>query len=421
MTTVLDVLERRGFVDKITNEELRAALRQPLRVYCGFDPTSDSLHVGNLVALMGLAWFQKFGHTPYAIVGGATGMIGDPSGKAKERDLLDQESIEKNCRGIWENLKTVLSVNDQTVCPVMLNNYDWFSKFSFLHFLRDVGKNFRVGAMLGKDSVRSRLESPEGMSFTEFSYQTLQAYDFYHLKKEHGVTLQIGGSDQWGNITAGIDYAKRMGFEGLFGLTMPLLTTSDGKKLGKSEKGAVWLSSKKLSAYEFYQYFVRQQDADVIRLLRLLTFVEMEEIAHLEEKFNRGELEPNALQKRLADEVTKIVHGQEALNKAQMATKGLQPGQEATLSASVLNSLEVPKKLFQKNEIVGKRLLDLLAEAALSPSKGEARRLMQNGGVYLNNEKIEDEKRLIGEDDLIDKQLLLLSTGKKNKLLIEVK
>jgi tyrosyl-tRNA synthetase len=421
MSTVLDVLEKRGFVDQITSEELRKAVCQPLKVYCGFDPTSDSLHVGNLVALMGLAWFQKFGHTPYALVGGATGMIGDPSGKSKERDLLDPLTIQKNSQGIFQNLKTVLNAQDSKVAPVMLNNHDWFSKFSFLEFLRDVGKNFRVGVMLGKESVKSRLESSEGMSFTEFSYQTLQAYDFYYLRKEWGVNLQIGGSDQWGNITAGIEFAKKMGFEGLFGLTMPLLTTSDGKKLGKSEKGAIWLSSDKLSPYEFYQYFIRQQDADVVRLMRLLTFMDLEEITSLEDRYKRGEIEPNGLQRILASQVTEIVHGKEALLKALSATEGLQPGQEATLKSAVLKGLDIPKKVFERKDVIGKSLLDLLVESSLLQSKGEARRLIQNGGVYLNNQKIENEKRVIDEKDLIDDELLLLSSGKKNKLLLEIK
>ena len=307
MRNVIELLEERGFIEALTNEDLRKQVENPLKVYCGFDPSGDSLHLGNMVAMMGLAWFQRCGHTPVALVGGATGMIGDPSGKSVERQLLDELTIQKNLIGIQANLEHLLDARAEGCKPIFVNNYDWFKEFSLIDFLRDVGKHFRMSVMLSKDSVRSRMESEEGMSFTEFCYQMLQGYDFYHLNKEHAVSVQMGGSDQWGNIIAGIDLIRKKGGKSAYGLTFPLLTRSDGQKFGKSEKGAIWLSPEKLSPYEFYQYIVRVSDEDVIKLMRLLTFMEMSEIHSYASKMKELDYVPNTAQKKLASEITRIV------------------------------------------------------------------------------------------------------------------
>lgn len=422
MPNVIDVLQERGFIDTLTSDELRVAADKPLKVYCGFDPTGDSLHLGHMVALMGLAWFQRFGHTPVAIVGGATGMIGDPSGKSAERQLLDEVTIEHNLAGIKKNLETLLDFSPSVPQPLILNNLDWFGKFSFIEFLRDVGKYFRIGPMLAKDSVRLRMESEEGMSFTEFSYQLLQGYDFLHLYDHFGVNVQMGGGDQWGNITAGIELIRKTRGKGVHGLTFPLLTRSDGQKFGKSEKGAIWLSPERLSPYEFYQYLVRVPDADVIKLMRLLTFMEMDQVRAYEAAMQQADYVPNAAQKRLAEEVTRLVHGEEGLATALRVTEGAAPGAATKLDAQILESIagDMPSHALPLHDIVGHKIIDLVVNLGLQASKGEARRLIRNGGAYLNNEKISDENYAVLPQDLIDGRLLLLATGKKNKVLVRI-
>jgi tyrosyl-tRNA synthetase len=422
-THIVEVLQSRGLVDAITSDALLEAAKKPLRVYCGFDPTSDSLHLGNLQAIIGLAWFQRCGHTPVSIVGGATGMIGDPSGKQQERQLLDEATLRINEQGIQKNIETVLATKPGLPTPLFLNNYDWFKTFTFLDFLRDVGKHFRVGVMLGKDSVRARMESEEGMSFTEFSYQLLQGYDFCHLYKNYGVQVQIGGSDQWGNITAGIEYVRKTMGHSVFGLTMPLLTKSDGQKFGKSEKGAIWLSSEKLSPYEFYQYLFRTPDSDVITLLKRLTFIELGVIRELEHQMKEPGYVPNSAQKMLAEAITELVHGSDGLQKAVHATAGVLPGKVASLDAATLGALikEVPSATLSKDDVYDQKLIDVIVKAGFSESKGDVRRLIRNGGVWLNNQKISDENCKISPDDLIEGQFLLISLGKKHKSVVEVR
>jgi tyrosyl-tRNA synthetase len=422
MSNVIDVLQERGFIDALSSEELRAAANKPMKVYCGFDPTSDSLHLGSMVAMMGLAWFQRFGHTPVAIVGGATGMIGDPSGKSSERQLLDENTLQVNLLGIKKNLEAFLDFSDQPNKPVILNNYDWFKEFSFIDFLRDIGKFFRVGPMLAKDSVKARLNSEEGMSFTEFSYQLLQGYDFLYLFEQKGVSVQLGGSDQWGNITAGIDLIRKVKGESAFGVTFPLLVRSDGQKFGKSEKGAIWLSPDKLSPYEFYQYLIRVSDADVINLMRLLTFMDMSEIRQYEKLMKSPEYIPNIAQKRLAEEVTRIVHGDEGVQTAIKVTNAAAPGAATKLDASTLESIagDMPSHKLPLNEVVNMKLIDLMAKVGVQTSKSEARRLIRNGGVAINNKKVDDENHVISEDQLIEKRLLLIAVGKKTKVLIRI-
>lgn len=419
---IVEILQSRGLLDALTNEELKVASQKPLRVYCGFDPTGDSLHLGNMVAIMGLAWFQRAGHQPVALVGGATGMIGDPSGKQHERALLDEETLRKNEKGIQKNLETILK-NDPTLPePLILNNYDWFKQFSFLTFLRDVGKHFRVGTMMAKDSVKGRMDSEEGMSFTEFSYQLLQGYDFYHLFQNHGVQVQIGGSDQWGNITAGTDYIRKMTGKHVFGLTMPLLTRSDGQKFGKSEQGAIWMSAEKLSPFEFYQYLIRVPDSDVIRLLKMLTFVELGEIRDLEHRMKEPNYVPNTAQRLLAETITNLVHGQEGLHKALTATLGMAPGKVIELDANTLRDLikDVPSAKLLLADVQDQKLIDVVVKAGFSPSKGDVRRLIRNGGVWVNNAKIDDENFVVEASQLIENQFLLISLGKKHKSIIEV-
>lgn len=418
MKNVIDVLVARGFIEQMTHAELREKVNHPIKVYVGFDPTADSLHLGNLVGIMGLAWFQKFGHTPFVILGGATGLIGDPSGKSSERNLLDQKTLEYNVRKLDEFFRKILRFSGGPK-PVILNNNDWLGKFSLVDFLRDVGKHFRIGPMMAKEMVKTRLQSEEGMSFTEFTYQILQGYDFYYLCREHGVTLEMGGSDQWGNITAGTELNRKLGGDTLYGLTFPLLTRSDGKKFGKSEEGAIWLSGEKLSPYQFYQYLVRVADADVIKLLKMLTFLDLEEISEIE----AGMSVPNSAQKRLAEEVTRFVHGEEGLQAALKVTEGMAPGSVAKLSGAVLQELasDMPNAELLLSEVVGQKYVDIAVKVGLVPSKSEGSKLIKNGGAYLNNERVADPALAIASSDLIDGSFLLFSAGKKKRMLIRIK
>ncbi|GAB4225666.1 MAG: tyrosine--tRNA ligase [Chlamydiales bacterium] len=420
MNNPIRILRERGLIESVTSDEIEKIFDQPQKVYCGFDPTSDSLHLGNLVAIMGLAWFYKCGHTPIAVVGGATGMVGDPSGKSQERPLLDEQTIGKNLSGIRKNIESIFTSIPSDANLLVLNNMDWIGQFTFLEFLRDVGKHFRLGPMLAKESVRNRLNSEEGMSFTEFSYQLIQGYDFLYLFNHYGVKTQMGGSDQWGNITAGTELIRKLKGQQAYGLTLPLLTSSEGKKLGKTEKGAIWLSPEKLSTYEFYQYLYRTDDRDVIKLLRMLTFMDMEEIRFYE---NKLQTHPNLAQKRLAEEVTRTVRGNEELTQAIKITEGIKPGSEAILDADALETIAegMPSCDLYKEHVIGSSIVDLLVLSSLQTSKGQAKRLIQNGGAYLNNKKIDNENTLIQVDDLIEGKLILLSAGKKNRMLIRIK
>jgi tyrosyl-tRNA synthetase len=303
----------------------------------------------------------------------------------------------------------------------IVDNYEWLGNLSLLDFLRDAGKYFRVGVMMAKDSVKQRLQSEEGISFTEFSYQALQGYDFYHLFKQKGVELQLGGSDQWGNLTAGLDLIRKIEGKSAYALTWPLLTRSDGKKFGKSEGGAVWLDEKKFSPYQFYQYLIGIPDADVIKMLKMLTFMPLEEIAELEKSMALSSYAPNTAQKKLAEELTKLIHGEEGLKRALMATQGAAPGAQTELSVEVLTEIskEIPHVSLPGSSIEGVRLVDLFVQLGLSSSKSEAQRLIQSGGAYLNNQKLEDPHRKATSSDLIGGRFILLSAGKKKKGLIE--
>jgi len=422
MPNVVELLSERGFLEALTAQEIRKLVEKPIKVYCGFDPSADSLHLGNMVAIMGLAWFQRCGHTAVPVIGGATGMIGDPSGKSKERKLLDETTLQKNVSGIRKNLETIIDFNNQESAPLLLNNFDWLKSFSMIQFLRDVGKFFRIGPMLGKESVRQRLSAEEGLSYTEFSYQLLQAYDFLYLYNHHGVRVQIGGSDQWGNITAGIDLIRKVNGGQAYGLTFPLLTTSDGKKFGKTEKGAIWLSPEKLSPYEFYQHLFRISDTDVIGFLRLLTFMDMGDINAIEHQMKQPEYIPNTAQKILAEQVTLLIHGEQGLQAALKVTEAAKPGSKAILNAQALEGIasQMPSCTLKLSEVIETKLIDILVRTNLLDSKGKGRRLIKNGGVYMNNRQINDQDCTICRKDLIEGRLLLLAAGKKKKILLRV-
>lgn len=413
MENFIQTLKKRGCIDALSHESLND-LKEPLTVYCGFDPTADSLHLGNFVAIMGLARFKRAGHKVVAIVGGATGMIGDPSGKSVERNLLDEETIKKNMIGISKTLNQILGDD----VPI-INNYDWYKEFNFISFLREVGKQFRMGIMLSKESVKARLNSEEGLSFTEFCYQILQAYDFLWLNEKKGVNAQIGGADQWGNITAGIELIRKEKGKEVYGITFPLLTKADGSKFGKSEKGAIWLNAEKLSPYEFYQHLIRTDDRDVIKLLKMITFVELPEIEELEKRMAN---EPGVAQKRLAEAVTEMVHGKEGLESAKKTTELAQPGHEVELSPETFKMLENEIKPIEiGKDQLGKKWVDLLAEIKILASKGDVRRLIKNNGLTINNQKVSDEVATLGSDQLVGDGYILVATGKKTKYILRIR
>lgn len=423
MSNIVECLKQRGLLDAITSDELITRLDSPLKLYLGFDPTADSLHIGSLVGIVILRWFQKFGHTPVVILGGATARIGDPSGKSTERPLLEPSEITYNATRIRRHFEAVLDFFHPKARPLMLNNNDWFADIRFIDFLRDVGKHFRVGTMLAKESVKARLHSEEGISFTEFSYQLLQGYDFYHLYKEHNVLLQIGGSDQWGNITAGIDLIRKLTGKSVYGMTFPLLTRSDGKKFGKTEEGTIWLASDRCSPYEFYQYFVRIPDEDVIKLMRFLTFMDMGEIKDYEFQMAQKGYIPNTAQKRLAEEVTRLIHGEEGLVKALKVTESAAPGADAALDPDAFREIakDMPSMELSLSEIEGQKYIDVAVKIGLLSSKGEGVRLIENGGAYLNNQRIEDPQFRLSKDSLVGGEFLLFGSGKKKKMLVTLK
>ncbi len=421
LETVIDALEKRGFIDAISNDELRTRAKSPLSLYIGFDPTADSLHLGHLIGIVALTWFQKYGHSPVVVVGGGTGKIGDPSGKNVERPLIHEKLLRKNVQKIEDQLKKYLDLfHPKTHCQVV-DNDDWLSSYSVIEFLRDIGKHFRLGPMLGKDSVRSRIDSEEGISFTEFSYQVLQGFDFYHLHREKGVCLQIGGSDQWGNITAGIELTRKLCGASVFGMTYPLLTRSDGQKFGKSEGEVIWLDPQKTSPYQLYQYLIRVSDDDVINLMRLLTLINMKEIIGYENAIRSKQFHPFEAQKRLAQEVTQFVHGKEGLELALRVTEGLMPGSKTPLDSKVLQEIAryVPHALLPSGEVIHKKYTDVLVKAGFVSSKGEVQRLIKNRGAYLNNQTVKSPTFVISSDHLIGGRYLLMGMGKKKKMLIE--
>jgi len=395
---------------------------RPRTVYAGFDPTADSLHVGHLMGVMALRRFQRAGHCPIAVIGGATGMVGDPSGKSEERNLLSVEQLEANVAGVKEQMGRFLDFDAGDCSARLVNNHDWMGRFSYLDFLRDVGKHFPVNVMLTKDSVKSRLgRTDAGLSYTEFSYMLLQAYDFAHLNREFGCELQIGGSDQWGNITAGIDLARRLHSVQLYGMTWPLLTKSDGTKMGKTESGAVWLSAERTSPYHFYQYWINLDDADVAKCLRFFTDVDREELDALlaEHEENRGR---RVAQRRLAVELTGLVHGGDGLAAAERATAAFFGAEIDDLTDAQLAEVfaDVPSKELPRARLdeEGIPIIDALVESSLAKTKGEARRVIGQGGCYVNNRRVDGIERCLGPDDLVGESTIVLRSGKKRYALL---
>ncbi len=418
MKNIIEKLLKRRFLDNLTSDALIQKAAAPIKGYLGFDPTADSLHLGNLVGIVLLAHLQRQGHTPVVLIGGATGKIGDPSGKDQERPLLDLTTLEHNVASITAQLKQLLPDSR----AVFVNNDEWYSKYSVTDFFRDVGKYFRLGPMLGKEMVRKRLQSDDGMSFTEFSYQLFQGYDFYHLFKNYGVTLQMGGSDQWGNIVSGVEAVRKMTGKTVYGATHPLLVRSDGKKFGKSEGGAVWLSKDKYSPYKFYQHLLQIPDKDAPALLRMLTFVPCSQIEEIERELAAGALPPLTAQRLLAEEVTRFVHQEEGLQTALFVTKSLSPGKDVVLDVEHLEKMidDMPHAVCKREEVLHCSFAKVAVDLGLQPSRGEANRLLKNGGVYLNNKKMEDAKQLFSEQDLIGGKFLVLSLGKKRRFLVVV-
>jgi tyrosyl-tRNA synthetase len=420
---LFDDLSWRGLVQQATHEELPELLgRDIFTLYCGFDPTADSLHIGHLVPIMALAHFQRAGHRPIILVGGATGMIGDPSFKSAERKLLSPEILAHNVAGMDRQLRQFLSFDGENAA-IVVNNADWLGQFSLIDFLRDIGKHFSVNVMLSREAVRQRLEDREhGISYTEFSYSLLQAYDFLHLYDTHGCRLQIGASDQWGNIVAGMDLTRRLR-EGAstFGLTLPLVTKPDGSKFGKTEAGTVWLDPARTSPYRFYQFWVNQPDAEAPKFLRYFTFLTPCEIMELEQQL-AAEPEKRAAQRRLAAEVTRMVHGDQALHSAIAASEAMFGGALRGLDDATLEDIfsEVPSCRRPRAELrEGRPLLDVLVECAIVKSKGEGRRLIQSGGVYLNNERLAGEDIRLSEQALCSGRIAVVRTGKKNYHLLK--
>ena len=418
---LIEELKERGLVEALTDPEIGKMLEKPTTLYCGFDPSAKSLQAGNLVSIMVLRRFQQAGHRVIALVGGATGLIGDPSGKSAERNMLTLEQVEENKRGIRENLSRILDF-DGPNAAVMVDNYDWYKGTSAIEFLRDIAINFRVPQMLSKESVKKRLEASEGaLTFTEFSYQILQGNDFLHLYDNYGCMLEVGGADQWGNITAGTDLVHRMRGKTAYGLTFPLLLDSAGRKFGKSEGNALFMNAEMTSVYDWYQYFLRAADADVIRYLKVFSLKSLDEIAALEAEM-KANPEARIPQKALAEELTRLVHGEAGLQTALGATKTLFGGDVSGKSAAELSQIfkDVKSAELPAAEIVGKSVYAVAAAAGMFKSNGEARRMAAQGGLSLNGAKV-DDKRIFESSDLIDGELAVLRQGKKVNFLLRAK
>ncbi len=444
---IYDELEWRGLLADCTDKvELTKRLASPTTLYCGFDPTADSLHVGNLVPLLGLRRFQNFGHHPIALAGGATGSIGDPSGKTAERQLLTKEILDRNIASVKEQLKRLLDFETKTNPARLLDNASWTANVGFLDFLRDIGKHFSVNQMIAKESVRARMEDREvGISYTEFSYMLLQAFDFYVLCRDANCELQIGGSDQWGNITAGIELTRKKLSKHVFGLTLPLITNADGTKFGKTEAGAIWLDPKRTSVYKFYQFWINTDDRDVVRYLKYFTFLSREEIEALEKAHTEN---PGArtAHKTLAKAATDLIHGNEVTTAVERASELLfgtireiqgtslefELRQSAGISAvpaihaeQLLDMIaeDLPHCEIALNELAaaGIPLVELLVKSKLCPSKGQARKDIEGGGVYVNNIRETNFQHTVSSNDLLFSKHILLRKGKKNYVVVTAK
>ncbi|HEY2720308.1 MAG TPA: tyrosine--tRNA ligase [Chitinophagaceae bacterium] len=428
--SLIEELRWRGMIQDMmpgTEEQLN---KEMTSAYIGFDPTADSLHIGSLVPILLLVHLQKAGHKPVVLIGGATGMVGDPSGKSEERNLLSEEVLRHNEEGVKKQLMRFLDFDSSKPnCAEMVNNYDWFKEMSFLHFIRDIGKHITVNYMMAKDSVKKRIaqrtidtEGETGMSFTEFTYQLVQGYDFFWLYTHKNCKLQMGGSDQWGNIVTGTELIRRKSGGEAFAFTCPLITKADGGKFGKTEKGNIWLDARKTSPYQFYQFWLNASDADAEKWIRIFTFLSLDEIENI---INDHSTEPGKriLQKKLAEEITHFVHGKEELEKAIVTTEKLFTNQSApaeNLSEQDLEEMEgVIKSDFFKHKIIGGLdVVSFLSETNIFPSKGEARKMIQGGGVSINRKKIEDIQLAIDDSFLLHSKYVLVQKGKKNYYLV---
>ena len=421
------VLKWRGMIHDVMPGAEEHLLEQMRAAYVGFDPTADSLHIGNLVPIMLLAHYQRCGHKPVALVGGATGMIGDPSGKSAERNLLDEATLRHNQEAIKKQLAHFLDFeSNQPNAALMVNNYDWMKDFSFLDFIRDVGKHITVNYMMAKDSVKNRIssDSNEGMSFTEFTYQLVQGYDFLHLYQAHKCTIQMGGSDQWGNITTGTELIRRIGNGKGFAITCPLITKSDGSKFGKSEGGNVWLDAKRTSPYKFYQYWLNSSDEDAEKYIKIFTFLEQEEINSLIET-HKEQPHLRQLQKRLAQEITTMVHGVEDCENAEKASqilysKAFKEDIQTLDEATFLDVFEgVPQADVSKSKILEglDMIAALSAETGFLASNGEARRALKENSIAVNKEKV-NEQYALSAADLINDTYVILNRGKRSTFII---
>ena len=424
--SIIEELKWRGLVADCTDfAELEKKVTTPVTLYCGFDPTADSLHVGSLVPLLALRRFQLLGHHPIALAGGATGSIGDPSGKTQERQLLTKETLDHNIASVKVQLAKLLDFENKQNPARLLDNASWTAGVSFLDFLRDIGKHFSVNQMIAKESVRARMEDREvGISYTEFSYMLLQAFDFMVLCRDTGCELQIGGSDQWGNITAGIELTRKKLGKQVYGLTLPLIMNTDGTKFGKTAAGAVWLDPKRTSVYKFYQFWINVADADVVRYLKYFTFLTREEIEALEKQHTENPGARHA-HKALAKAVTDMLHGPNATAEATRASEILFGGNLDGIAESTFNEIvgEVPTKDIEKAKLdgAGLPLVELLVHAGLCPSKGQARKDIEGGGVNINNIRENNAARAATSADLLFGKHVLLRKGKKNYVVVTAK
>ncbi len=420
---MIEELRWRGLLADASEHAAAAFAAGQVTGYIGFDPTAPSLHVGSLVPIMGLVHLQRAGHCPIALVGGGTGLIGDPSGKSSERALLDRAGAEENAEAIHRQLASFLDFESRTAPARMANNLEWLDGLRLVDFLRDVGKHFSVNAMLRKESVRRRLEDDEsGISFTEFSYQLLQAYDFRELNRRYGCTLQMGGSDQWGNITAGIDLVRRMGGPRCHGVVFPLVESASGVKFGKTEEGAVWLDPERTSPYRFYQFWLNTGDGDVVRYLKMFTLLDRGEIEELAgavaDRPHRREA-----QKRLAAEMTRAVHGADGLDRAVRASAVLFGGSLEGLGAADIEEIfaDVPQAVVARGEMEGGvELVAVMADGGLTASRSEARRLIRGGGVYLNGARVAETGAVVRAEDAIEGRFVIVRVGRKRHLVVEV-
>jgi tyrosyl-tRNA synthetase len=425
MSQLLEEYRARDLLQDATEGAAEHLAEAPRAVYIGFDPTAASLHLGSLVPIMGLVHAQRAGHTPIALVGGGTGLIGDPSGKTAERQLLTKEKAAENAEGIRGQLEHFLDFEAKSNPARMRNNHDWLGGLALVDFLRDIGKYFSVNQLMAKESVRRRLQDEDsGISYTEFSYALLQSYDFLELSRQEGCTVQMGGSDQWGNITAGIDLIRRVEGERAFGVVYPLITNSSGTKFGKSEAGAVWLDPALTSPFRFYQYWINVEDRDAIRYLKFFSLLSLDEISDLEEAV---EAEPwkRAAQRALAEDVTRRLHGESGLASAERATKALFSGEIAGLAVDEIADVfsDIPSSQVDAPDLEGEgvSLADLLVSCDLASSKGDARRSIEGGGVYVNSERVDDTAASVTSTQAIEGRFVLLRKGKKNYHLVAIR